>query len=92
MFSLPLESRDRESLESVYGKMIGETAQSSSLAQAMAEGYRSFQATLEGEHLGLSGVSLDEEAVNMMTFQRMYQASARVIQTISELLDVLVRL
>jgi flagellar hook-associated protein 1 FlgK len=58
----------------------------------MAEGYRSFQATLEGEHLGLSGVSLDEEAVNMMTFQRMYQASARVIQTISELLDVLVRL
>lgn len=58
----------------------------------MAEGFRSFHATLEGEHLGLSGVSLDEEAVNMMTFQRSYQASAKVISTIDELLDVLVNL
>ena len=58
----------------------------------MAEGYRAFQQSLEGEHLGLSGVSLDEEAVNMMAFQRSFQASAKVISTISELLDVLVNL
>ena len=58
----------------------------------MAEGYRSFQSTLEGEHLGLSGVSLDEEAINMMTYQRTFQAAAKVISTISELLDILTAL
>ena len=40
----------------------------------------------------MSGVSIDEEAVKMMTLQRIYQASAKYIQTISELLDLLVNL
>ena len=88
----PLESRDGASLTQVYEKWIGETAQGSALAQGIAEGYRSFHSTLEGEHLGLSGVSLDEEAVNLMTYQRSYQAAAKVVSTISELLEVLVNL
>ena len=92
MLTTPLESRDGASLAQVYEGWMGETAQSSSLAAAVAEGYRAFHATLEGEHLAMSGVSLDEEAVNMMTFQRMFQASAKVISTINELLDVLVNL
>ena len=88
----PLESRDNVTLAAVYEQWMAATAQSSSLAQAVAEGYRSFHATLEGEHLGLSGVSLDEEALNMMTFQRTYQAAARVVSTISELLEILMRM
>jgi flagellar hook-associated protein 1 FlgK len=71
---------------------MGDTAQSSALSKAVAEGYRSFHSTLESEHLGMSGVSLDEEAVNMMAYQRTFQAAAKVISTISELLDFLVRL
>lgn len=92
MLTTPLETRDGSTLAQVYERWMGQTAQASSLAQAVAEGYRSFHATLEGEHLGLSGVSLDEEAVNMLTYQRSYQAAAKVISTISELLDVLVNL
>ena len=92
LLTTPLESRRGSTLAQVYEKWMGETAQSSALAQAVAEGYRSFQATLEGEHLGLSGVSLDEEAVNMLTYQRSYQAAAKVISTISDLLEVLVNL
>jgi flagellar hook-associated protein 1 FlgK len=37
-----------------------------------------------------SGVSLDEEMANMIRFQRGYQASARVMSTMDEMLDVLV--
>jgi flagellar hook-associated protein 1 FlgK len=37
-----------------------------------------------------AGVNLDEEMTNMMLFQRAYQASARVITTADELLDVLI--
>lgn len=37
-----------------------------------------------------SGVSLDEETSNLLTYQRAYQASARVLSTIDEMLDTLI--
>jgi flagellar hook-associated protein 1 FlgK len=37
-----------------------------------------------------SGVSVDEEMVNMIRFQRGYQASARAMTTIDSILDQLI--
>jgi flagellar hook-associated protein 1 FlgK len=37
-----------------------------------------------------AGVNLDEETVNLMTAQRAYQAAARVMSTIDEVLDTLI--
>jgi flagellar hook-associated protein 1 FlgK len=36
------------------------------------------------------GVSLDEEMVSMLEYQRMYEAAARVMTAIDEALDVLI--
>jgi flagellar hook-associated protein 1 FlgK len=47
---------------------------------------------LEGQHLGVTGVSVDEEAVKMIAYQRAFQASARMIATLDELLGTLVNL
>ena len=41
---------------------------------------------LENQRDSFSGVSLDEEAVNMIQYQRSFQATARVIRTLDELL------
>jgi flagellar hook-associated protein 1 FlgK len=38
----------------------------------------------------VSGVSLDEEMTNMITFQRGYQASSRVMSTMDDMLDTLI--
>lgn len=38
----------------------------------------------------VSGVSMDEEMANMIQYQRSYQAAARVVSTIDELLDVVI--
>ncbi len=92
LLTTPLETDDQLSLAQRYERWMGEVAQGSALAQAVAEGYRSFYGTLESEHLGRSGVNLDEEAVHLMTCQRTYQAAAKVIRTISELLDILTSL
>lgn len=40
----------------------------------------------------VSGISLDEEAAEMLRFQRAYEANARFFQTINETLDVLMSL
>jgi flagellar hook-associated protein 1 FlgK len=88
----PLDAHDNESLVGLYERMVAETTQASSVAQAVSEGFRVFQRTLEGQHLGISGVSIDDEAVKMISYQRAYQASARLIATLSELLNVLVNL
>ncbi|HEY1265172.1 MAG TPA: flagellar hook-associated protein FlgK [Terriglobales bacterium] len=47
---------------------------------------------LQDQRGSVSGVSLDEEAVNMIQFQRGYEAAGRMISTINEMLDVAVNL
>ena len=58
---------------------INYTAQSNMLSQVQAE------------REAVSGVNLDEEAVNLMRYQQAYEASARVISVASELFQVLLR-
>jgi flagellar hook-associated protein 1 FlgK len=88
----PLESAGNATLTDLYNQIINEVTQGSAVAKSVAEGFRVFQGTLEGQQQAVSGVSLDEEAIKMISLQRIYQASARYIQTISELMDVLVSL
>jgi len=88
----PLESRNGQTFADQYEGLVADVTQASSVTQAVSEGFRVFQKTLEGQHLGLTGVSIDEEAVNMIAYQRTYQASARLIATISELLNALMNL
>jgi flagellar hook-associated protein 1 FlgK len=89
---LSLASAGGATLTQLHENWITDVAQGSALARAAADGYRTFEATLRGQQAATSGVSLDEEAVRMITFQRAYQASARLIATVSELLDLLVSL
>jgi len=81
-----------QSLTELYERIVGEVTQASTVAGSIADGLLVFEESLRGQQLGVSGVSLDEEAVKMITYQRAYQASARFIQTISELLEILVNL
>ncbi len=85
-----LASQRGDSLTDVYDRMVGETTQASTIAQATAEGATAFQETLYGQRLATSGVSLDEEAVKMLAYQQSYQATARYIKTLTELLEILV--
>ena len=89
---LELETANGKSLKTIYDEMTGGVIQSSSVATSVADGFRIFEQTLKGQSLAISGVSLDEEAVRMISFQRAFQATARYISTLNELLDVLVNL
>lgn len=88
----PLSSQFGASIGELYGQLTGAVTQSSAEATSAAEGFRVYETALNGQSLATSGVSLDEEAIKMMSYQRAYQASARYISTLNELLDVLINL
>ena len=88
----PLESADGASLAVLYDSLIAETTQGAAVAKAVTEGFEVFHQTLEAQNLAISGVSIDEEAVRMIQYQRAFQASARFIRTVSDLIDILVNL
>jgi flagellar hook-associated protein 1 len=88
----PLDTSDGKSIGQVYGELVAGVTQGSAVAKSVANGFRTFENTLQGEMLAISGVNLDEEAINMMSFQRAYAAAARLIKTIDEMLDLLTSL
>ena len=71
---------------------MGTTTQDSAVAQSNSTASQSYVQTLQGQKTSISGVDLDEEAVNMMTLQSSYAASAKYITTIQQLLSILVQL
>jgi flagellar hook-associated protein 1 FlgK len=90
--NLPLASAGGTTLTDVYDKLVGDVTQGSSVSQSVTQGYQTFQQTLQGQQAAISGVSIDEETVQMLSYQRVYQASAKLISTINDLLNTLLQL
>ena len=61
-------------------------------ARVIAESTTLVRDGLESQRLAMSGVDTDEEALNLIQFQRAYQGAARIIQTTNEMLDTLINL
>jgi flagellar hook-associated protein 1 len=68
---------------------IGSTAQQASQA---FDAQQTLQDQLETHWSEVSGVSLDEELVNMMIYQRAFQASSRVVAVADELMQTILSL
>jgi flagellar hook-associated protein 1 FlgK len=65
------------------GSNVREAIRQESNAQVLTD-------AVENRRQSVSGVSLDEEMSNLVRFQRAYQASARAMSTLDEMLDVLI--
>ena len=85
-----LESENGASIYVLYDRIVGGVTQGSTVAQADAEGANVFEETLRAQRASISGVNLDEEAINMISYQFAFTASSKFISTLSELFDVLV--
>ena len=87
-----LDSADGKSISDIYDQLVSGVTQGSAVAKSVATGFRTFETTLQGQQLAVSGVNLDEEAVSMMSYQRAFQASAKFISTINDLLELLTQI
>lgn len=73
-----------------YAAMIGELGVAAQSANTNMENVQVLVDSVEYNRQSVSGVSLDEELTNMITFQHAYNASARMITVIDEMLDKII--
>lgn len=77
-------------LSDYYASTISKLASNVSKAKSDLSTQSTLLANLENQRLSESGVSLDEEMADLIQFQHSYQANAKMINTVDELLDVVI--
>jgi flagellar hook-associated protein 1 FlgK len=78
------------SADKLYTSLVGEIGQASKLAQQANTTQSSVTSAVDDLRTAASGVSTDEEISNLLTYQRAYQASSRVLTTMDDMLDQLI--
>ena len=79
-----------KTIEEYYQDMIVELGSDTREANVVLEASNDFLTQLNLKRESISGVSLDEEAANLIIFQRAYEASARYISVVDSMLNTLV--
>jgi flagellar hook-associated protein 1 FlgK len=76
-------------LNDFYSKFLVEVGNEATTNQQKVDSNKAILDQLQLQRDSYAGVSIDEEMTNMITYQRSYQASARVIKAADELLQSL---
>ncbi len=77
-------------IEGAYGNIVTNIGISKEHSDNIIANQEILVGQLEMRRESVSGVSIDEEISNVIKYQKAYEANARVIQTLSEMLDVLI--
>ncbi len=75
--------------QSYYGALVSDVGLESMNSMQSLEHQEAIYRQLFNQRENVSGVSIDEEMINLIKFQQAYNASAKVIVTIEEMLDTL---
>ncbi|RYV50034.1 flagellar hook-associated protein FlgK [Pengzhenrongella frigida] len=87
MAQLGKDSGGPDALWTAFVADIGVTSRSAKQSAVITEATRS---NAEGLQMSNASVDVDEEAVNMLTYQRAYEGAARVLTAIDAMLDTLI--
>ncbi len=85
-----INSKDGMSLDSYFKDTIDRIGVQTQEATRMVINQEDLLYSIEETRASVSGVSLDEEMANLIQFQHAYNANAKIIATIDELLEVVI--
>lgn len=77
------------SLAGIYGQLVGEVGAKTHELDVTSQAQNNMMAQVVASQQSISGVNLDEEAANLLQFQRAYQASAKAMQIANTMFDAL---
>jgi len=75
-----------------YGNLVFQVGSSISNANAELTASNNVLQQLQQQQSSVSGVSLDEEASNLLLYERAYQAAARAISTVDQMLQTAINM
>ncbi len=88
----PLKALNGLSVTRAWSRQVEEVGTNLAQARDNQEAFGVVRENLEGRQAAISGVNADEETINLLAFQRAYQASARFITVVDELTQTLLSL
>ncbi len=92
LHSSTVTNLDNNSFNDHYAEMVSTVGSMSQSAIDSLEFDDNLLFELKNRREALSGVSLDEEAANLIRFQRAFEAGARIIKLTDELLELVINL
>lgn len=81
--------RNDGQISGVYNSIVSDIGLRAKISSDNENLHRMILKQLETQRDAFSGVSIDEEMLNMIKFQKMFEASAKVIQTVNEMIDTI---
>ncbi len=75
------------SFNDAYGQLVSNVGNKARQVEIAGTAQTSLTTQIRGIQQSVSGVNQDEETANLLMFQQMYQANAKVIQTASTMFD-----
>jgi flagellar hook-associated protein 1 len=88
----PVTSLNGTSLNDSYQSMVDGVATQVATAKTNAQAAQSVQDTLQSQRDSLSGVSLDEEAINLVKQQQAFQGAARMISIVQQMMQTVINM
>ena len=79
-------------MQSFLRQVISQQGQAAQAAADLKQGQDVVFNSLQKRFSDGAGVNIDEEMANLLTLQNVYAANARVLSTVKEMLDMLMRL
>jgi flagellar hook-associated protein 1 FlgK len=80
------------SLRGAWTDQVQRLGTATEAASTAADAATLVRQSLDAQRASVSGVSVDEESINLMTFQRQYQGAARFISVVDQLTQTLISL
>ncbi|MGD9956431.1 MAG: flagellar hook-associated protein FlgK [Candidatus Nanopelagicales bacterium] len=76
--------------DSVYHSLVADVAQTSQTVSRRVTTQGTVASTIDTARESQAGVNVDEEMASILTFQRAYEASSRVLNAVDQMLDTLI--
>ena len=84
-------SNTPRTFQDAYASMVGRIGEDAAMANVSLESDEAMKVQSENWFESVSGVSLDEEAANLIKYQQSYAAAARILSTAQELFNTILQ-
>jgi len=81
-----------DDFNSLYGKIVGKVGVESHQNQLSMKGTKDALVQLENFRDGLVGVSLEEEMISLIRYQRGFESSAKFLSTVDDMMGTLIEM